>query len=89
MPRKFKKEFIAEVDALYPGSTDMHRLMEQDNPWLGRWLCDSADSDISYRDVLNAKSLEELQDRARIIERKWNLYDWYMSKTCYEENDSK
>ena len=85
MKRVFKKAFVDELDALYPESKDMHRLMNEDNPWLGRWLYDSACADISYTDVLEAKSLEELQERARLIKRKWELYDWYMSKTCYED----
>ena len=70
----YSQDLINEVKELYPNSVEMHRLAESGSPFLGRYLDDSSPTGISINDVLSAKSLEDLQKKAMIMQRKVMLY---------------
>ncbi len=73
----YTQELINEVKSLYPNSTEMHKLAESGNAFLGRYLDDNSPNSISIKDVLLATSLDELQREARKMLRKVNLYqEW-------------
>jgi hypothetical protein len=70
----YTQELINEVKELYPNSTEMHKLAESGNAFLGRYLDDSCDNSISLNEILLATSLDELQKKARQMKRKVELY---------------
>jgi hypothetical protein len=70
----YTQDLINEVKELYPGSKEMHRLAENGDVWLGRYLDDSSHGGISVDEILLATSLEEIQKKARIAKRKRELY---------------
>ena len=70
----YSQDLIDEVKELYPDSYEMHRLAESGNAFLGRYLDDSSPNAIPIKEVLTAKSLEELQKKAMIMQRKVMLY---------------
>ena len=70
----YSRELIAEVKELYPNTKEMHKLADDGNGFLGRYLDDSSGGGIAIETVLLATSLNELQDKARIEMRKVKLY---------------
>ncbi len=70
----YTQELIDEVKELYPESIEMHRLAESGNAFLGRYLDDSCSTAIDIKEILVAKSLEELQKKALVMQRKVMLY---------------
>ena len=86
----FSKEFLDEVNALYPDWKDLHEAIEQNSGIVGRYLADASYINFSPEDILKASGLEELQAKAKIAKRKRKLYKDYMSGVCYEsENDRR
>lgn len=84
----FSKSFINRVKEVYPDSARMHELAESGNQFLGRYLDDSI-SQISYREILDSTSLEELKIKARRIEKQHSLYKDFSNGSCYNENDMR
>lgn len=70
----YTKDLINEVKELYPNSYEMHKHAESGSVWLGRYLDDSSPTGISIQEVLNATSLQALQEKARLAQRKIDLY---------------
>jgi len=70
----YTQELIDEVKELYPDSIEMHKLADNGNAFLGRYLDDSSATGIPLNDILLATSLEELQKKARGMKRKVELY---------------
>lgn len=70
----YTKELIAEVKELYPTSTEMHKLAENGHVFLGRYLDDSQQGGIDVDAILLATSLDELQNQARTLKRRKELY---------------
>jgi len=71
---EYPEDFIKEVKEVYPDSPDMHRLADEGQYFLGRYLDDSSGGGIPLDTVLTALTLEELQVKARTEKRKINLY---------------
>jgi len=71
---EYPEDFIKEVKEVYPDSPDMHRLADEGQYFLGRYLDDSSGGGIPLDTVLTALTLEELQVKARREKRKVNLY---------------
>ena len=59
----------------------MHKLADEGNVYLGRYLDDSSSNTIHINTVLLATSLEQLQEIARQAKRKLDLY----SKWCDQD----
>ena len=70
----YTKELIDEVKELFPTSKEMHKLAEEGNAFLGRYLDDSSPTGVAIDEVLTATSLDELQRKARGYKRKVQLY---------------
>ena len=85
----FKEDFLKEIKDLYPLWTDLHKAITHGSLGIiGRYLDDGESGIFHYTEILEAKSLEELQDKARIKERKIKLYKSFIDGSCYEnEND--
>lgn len=77
----YTRELISEVKELYPNDHKMHELAENGNVFLGRYLDDSCSSSINIDTILLATSLEEIQQKARLMKRKVQLY----SKWCEQD----
>jgi hypothetical protein len=77
----YTKDLIDEVKKLYPDSKTMHKLAEEGDAFLGRYLDDSSPTGISVDEVLLATSLEQLQKKARLAKRKCELY----AKWCEQD----
>jgi hypothetical protein len=73
----YSKKLIEEVKAVYPDFEKMHELAEAGSVWLGRYLDDSSTGSIPLDDILKAKSLADLQEKARVIKRKIDLYSMW------------
>jgi hypothetical protein len=78
MAIKYPKEFVEKAKRLYPNWTHLHELLDKGSPFVHSLLYDSQPSgNISLVRVLNAESLEELQEYARSEQEKAELYlEW-------------
>lgn len=70
----YPEDFKQEVKEVYPDYEEMHKLADNNQYFLGRYLDDSSGGGIPLDTVLTALTLEELQQKARIEKRKVNLY---------------
>jgi hypothetical protein len=75
---EYPKEFIEKCKAVYPTWTQLHELLEAGNDFAGRFLDDSQHSaKVSTKEILEAKTLEEIQVKAKIVQAKTDLYsEW-------------
>ena len=74
MSLKYPQEFINEVKELYPDYKEIHKLADEHDYFLGRYLDDNSGRGVPYDTVLTATSLDELQKYARNEKRKVQLY---------------
>lgn len=77
MNKSYTQEFIAEVKKLYPGDETIAKLAEDGNPFLGRYLDDSSAMGIGVDEILTATSLEAIQEKARKMKRRREIYGEY------------
>lgn len=82
----YTQEFIYRVKALYPNSAEMHRLADEGNYFLGRWLDDSSSGGFSPEHILNTP-YEKLMQEARIMQDKHKLYQDFLAGNCYSTKD--
>lgn len=75
---EFPKNFVDKAKRLYPNWEKLHELLDKGSPFVHRLLYDAQPSgNISIVKVLNAESLEELQEYARTEIEKSELYlEW-------------
>lgn len=86
---KFSESFINEVKELYPTWTELHRAVENGTGPIGRMLCDGESGSFSYREILDASSIEMLHEKAILKERRLDLYTKYMSGQCFDNKEDK
>lgn len=86
---KFTESFINEAKELYPTWTELHRALENGSGPIGRMLCDGEEGTFSYRQILDASSIEMLHQIATLKERRLDLYHKYMSGQCYGDKADK
>lgn len=77
----YSSQLIADIKELYPDSEAMHKLADSGNAFLGRYLDDSSPTGMPINDVLLATSLDELQNKARDMKRRVELY----KRWCHED----
>ena len=82
----YTQEFINRVKQLYPNSTEMHKLAEEGNYFLGRWLDDSSSGGFSPSEVLNTP-YEELIAKAKAMQDRQQLYADFIGGKCYSTED--
>jgi hypothetical protein len=85
---QYTQDFISRVKELYPDCTEMHKLAEEGNGFLGRWLDDSSCGGFSPNSILNT-SYEELRRQAEILEKKRELYADFVRGACYSAEDMR
>ena len=78
----YTREFIDKVKALYPNTPEMHRLAEEGNQALGRWLDDSSCGGISPDKILKS-TYEEMLTEAQVLKARRKLYGEFVSGKCY------
>lgn len=78
MSMRYPDDFVVAVKTAYPNSTRLHELLDTGNVMVGRILDDSQSSGLSLRRILSATTLEELQADARAMQRKQELYEWWI-----------
>lgn len=69
---EYSKEFIDEVKRFYPNDETIHKLADSGSVYLGAYLENSPTS-ISMDEILLSISLEDLQEKARDLKRKYIL----------------
>jgi len=73
----YPEDFKNRVKKAFPTWESMHQKLDSGDVSVGRYLGDNADGVISTKTVLAATSLEELQDKARAMEERGQLYsEW-------------
>lgn len=78
---QYPKKFIERAKAVYPDFTSLHQALNAGSAWVGRYLDDSAPQSVSLKEILEAKSLQEIQSKALAVKEKQDLYkEW--SKLC-------
>lgn len=78
MANTYSQEFINKVKEVYPNSKEIKELADKNQYFLGRYLDDSSSSSIGIGTILNATSLESLQQIARTEKMKCELYaQWH------------
>ena len=85
---QYTKDFISRVKELYPNCAEMHKLAEEGNGFLGRWLDDSSCGGFSPQQILNTP-YEELRKQAEILEKKRQLYADFTKGDCYSEGNMR
>lgn len=72
---QYPKKFVERAKAAYPDFTKLHQALDAGSEWVGRYLDDSAPQSVSLKEILKAKSLQEIQAKAQAIKEKQDLYD--------------
>jgi hypothetical protein len=82
---QYPKEFVEKAKRIYPNWNRLHELLDNGSQFVGRMLYDSQSSGtVPLVMILNAKSLEELQEYARNEQEKSSLYvEWNL---IYEQH---
>ena len=82
----YTQEFINRVKSVYPNSKEMHRLADEGNYFLGRWLDDSSSRRFSADEILNTP-YEKLIEQAKVQKERQNLYGDFIAGRCYSTED--
>ena len=80
----FNESFKQRMDLYFP----KWREYENSN-MLGRYIDDSSNTSIHYKEILSANSLEQLKERARCIEQRRQLRTEFNSGSCYTTTEEK
>lgn len=70
----YTDELIKGVKQLYPDQQEMIALAEEGDPYLLMYLKDSWQQ-ISHTEILSSDSLDELKEKAKVIQQKEELYN--------------
>ena len=85
---EYTQNFIDRVKKLYPNSPEMHKLAEEGNYFLGRWLDDSSCGGISADEILNTP-YEELKKKAEVLKQRQELYGDFIKGNCYSTENMR
>lgn len=75
----YTADFIDRIKAQYPDSPKIHRLADEGHWDLGKELRLGSEYSLSYKDIIAAQSLEELQSAAIKQQLRKGLYDEFMA----------
>ena len=81
----YSEELIKEVKECYPDYKKIHKMADNGDVFLGRYLDDSCGGGIPLDTILTALTLDELQIKARAEKRKLNVYKMW----CKEDPRNK
>lgn len=82
----YSAKLIKEVKGCYPNSDVMHKLADEGNVFLGRYLDDSCSNSISLDTILTSVTLGEIQDKARSAKRKMMCYRMWCNEDPRPKN---
>ena len=87
MAIEYPKHFVDKAKRLYPNWQKLHELLDKGSPFVHSLLYEARpDSNISFARVLNAESLEELQEYVRTEIEKEELYlEWLTIRETYSK----
>ena len=75
----YPEEFKVRVKKAYPDFESLHQALDRGDEIVGRYLSDNRSSGLDFDTILNATSLEELQEKARDKQEKNELYyEWFV-----------
>ena len=73
----YPEEFKKKAKRLYPKWNKLHEMLDSNQTFVGRYLDDGRSSTMSLNKILSAKSLDELQNEARVeLERNQLYIEW-------------
>lgn len=82
----YPTDFKNRVKKTYPNWDELHRGLDNGDVFVGRYLNDSSyPASISLNTILAATSLEELQEMAKVLQAKVDLYNEW-SQLYNEQN---
>ena len=84
---EYPKNFVDKAKRLYPNWQKLHELLDKGSPFVHSMLYEARpDGTMSFARVLNAESLEELQEYARTEIEKEELYQqWLIIREEYRD----
>ena len=84
---EYPKNFVDRAKRIYPNWAKLHELLDKGSPFVGTLLRDAQPSgSISIVRVLNAETLEELQEYAKSELEKTELYaQWTVLVEQYQK----
>lgn len=85
---QYTSEFINRVKELYPTCEEMHRLADEGNPFLGRWLDDSSSGGFGPDEVLNTP-YKKLVEKALAMKKRRELYSDFITGKCHSEENMR
>ena len=85
---EYPKHFVDKAKRLYPNWQKLHELLDKGSPFVHSLLYEARpDGNVSLARVLNAETLEELQEYARTQIEKEELYlEWLNIREEYRRN---
>lgn len=79
--KKYPAEFVKRAKAEYPNWAELHKALDGDNEFVGRYLDDSSQGGISPDEIvklIDQNKVQELRQKADQLIRRRKLYgDWY------------
>ena len=92
MALQYPQEFVAKAKRLYPNWQKLHELLDKGSPFVHGLLLEARpEYNVSFTRVLNAESLEDLQEYVRTEIEKEELYlEWtVIYDECKRERNSE
>ncbi len=70
----YSHDFKSKLKLIFPKNHKIHGLVEANSYLVGEILDGQLQTTIHYRDILSAKTLEEIQFKAQILKDKYDLF---------------
>ena len=70
---KYPEAFINKCKRLYPEWIQLHKCLDNGSPCIAPMLKECGPQTFHFNEILNAKSLEELQQKARLMKERKEL----------------
>lgn len=75
----YPEDFKERCKDAYPENKQLHKELDNNSSWVGRYLFGSADGKLSVDAILGATSLEGLKAMAQVEKERHALYiEWYL-----------
>ena len=73
----YSDNFKERCKKAYPTLEVLHKALDENSEWVGRYLLSGADGKVSIEDILEVATLAELHELARVAQEKLKLYtEW-------------
>lgn len=81
MSNQYSEHFKKKVLAIYPNNPKIHEALGKNERYLGKIFNDTAHKTFGTYEILEAVSLEELQEKARFVKDNAALYGMWHEET--------